>query len=81
LKDASWELTIDEAGSVTASDGETKIVADVSKDGIVSINGVATEWVVTLIDNVPSFTFASDVDETDDQYAADFIDAALLELY
>jgi hypothetical protein len=81
LKDASWELTIDEAGSVTASDGETEIVADVSKDGVVSINGVATEWVVTLIDNVPSFTFASDVDETDDQYAADFIDAALLELY
>lgn len=81
LKDASWELTIDEAGSVTASDGETDIVADVSKDGVVSINGVATEWVVTLIDNVPSFTFASDVDESDDQYAADFIDAALLELY
>lgn len=81
LKDASWELTIDEAGSVTASDGETEIVADVSKDGVVSINGVATEWVVTLIDNVPSFTFASDVDESDDQFAADFIDAALLELY
>lgn len=81
LKDASWELTIDEAGRVTATDGETLIVADVDKDGVVSIKGVATEWVVTWIDNVPAFTFASDVAETDDQYTADLIDAALLELY
>ncbi len=81
LKDASWELSVDQSGTVTASDGETQIDADVSKDGVVSIHGVATEWIVTLIDNAPSFTLASDVEETNDQYAVDLIDTALLELY
>ncbi|MBL8872849.1 MAG: hypothetical protein JNK90_23925, partial [Planctomycetaceae bacterium] len=79
LKDASWELSVDETGTVTASDGETELVADISKDGQISLNGVTTEWSLTTIDSIPTFTLTSET-ATDSDWV-DNIDAALLELY
>lgn len=79
LKDASWELSVDETGTVTASDGETELVADISKDGQISLNGVTTEWSLTTIDSIPTFTLTSEAASDSDW--VDNIDAALLELY
>lgn len=80
LKDSTWDLSVDESGTVTATDGETEYVAEVAKDGQIMVNGLVTEWSLTSIDSIPSFTLTSTDNVVDGDWA-DSIDAALLELY
>lgn len=80
LQDSTWYLSVDEAGTVTATNGESEHAATVGKDGQISVNGFATEWSLTNFGAMTAFSLTSKDDVASNDWAEN-IDTALLELY